>query len=278
MMPSVVPAHPRRGRVTPLTRAAVLLGLALAACLAVAGPAAAAELSVLSANVFTGVLDEVVKGFEASSGHKVAITYATAGRIRDRVLSGEAGDVAVLTRPLIDRLERDGRIAHGTVRSFAKSQIAVVVRSGAARPDIGSVDAFRRALLDAPSVSYPDPSRGGATGVLFTAIIGRLGVADALKSRTRFPPAGRLAVELLADGEVDWAIAQPMEALLQHGVDIVGPLPAALQDTPNFTFAAGQMSVAAQPEAARLLIGFLTSGPAAMQFSKAGMVPEPASQ
>jgi molybdate transport system substrate-binding protein len=278
MMPSDVSAHPCRVGGTTLMRAAVLLGLALAACLDAAGPAAAAELSVLSANVFTGVLDDVVKGFEASSGNRVAITYATAGRIKDRVLSGEAGDVAILTKPQIDRLERDGRIARGTVRSFAKSQIAVVVRSGAARPDISSIDAFRRALLDAPSVSYPDPARGGATGVLFTAIISRLGVADALKPRTRFPAAGRFAVELVANGEVDWAIAQPMEALLQQGVDIVGPLPAALQDPPNFTFAAGQRLVTAQPEAARLLIGFLTSRPAAMQFSKAGMVPEPASQ
>jgi molybdate transport system substrate-binding protein len=187
------------------------------------------------------------------------------------VESGEFGDVAILTRPLMDRLETGGKIAGGTTRDVARSRVALVVRAGATEPDIGSVEAFRRSLLAATSISYPDPTRGGATGVLFAAILERMHLTGELKSKTKFPPLGHFAVELVAKGEAELAIAQPMEALLQPGVNIVGPLPSELQDPPNFTFTVGQMSMAKEPEVAHLLIEYLAGPTAQAQLKNRGM-------
>lgn len=234
----------------------------------------AAELVVLSANVFSGVLDDIVHSFESSTGRSVTVSYATAGKIRDRIRSGEPGDVAILTRPMLDQLQAEGKIASGSDVNFAHSHIAVVVRAGQPMPEITPVDSFRRSLTAVRSISYPDPNRGGATGVLFAAIISRLNIAEEIRPKTIFPPPGHLAVELVANGQADWAIAQPMEALRQPGVEIVGPLPATLQDPLNFTFAAGQMAAAHEARTALGLIEFLRSETARSVLAKAGMDPE----
>jgi molybdate transport system substrate-binding protein len=207
----------------------------------------AAELKVLSANVFTGVLDNVFSDFERSSGHKVQFEYVTAGKVGDRVQAGESGDIAIATRTILDELEKNGKIAGGTTQNLARSAVALVVRKGAAKPDVSSIDGFKRSLLAISSISYPDPTRGGATGILFTSVVERLGIAVEIKAKTKFPPSGHFAVELVANGEAAAAIAQPMEALLQPDVEIVGLLPAKLQTPRNFTFAAGVMATAREP-------------------------------
>jgi len=229
--------------------------------------APAAEIKVLSANVFTGVLDGVFSDFERSSGHKVVFEYVTAGKVRERVQADEAGDVAIATRAILEDLEKRHKIAGGTTLNLARSAVAFVVRKGADKPDVGSVDAFRRALLAVNSISYPDPARGGATGILFTTIVKNLDLVEEMKAKAKFPPPGHFAVELVANGEADAAIAQPMEALLQPGVEIAGLLPGELQSPANFTFAAGVMTRTSEPDAARSLIGYLT-GPSAQSVLK----------
>jgi len=226
--------------------------------------APAAEIKVLSANVFTGVLDGVFSDFERSSGHKVVFEYVTAGKVRERV---QADDVAIATRAILEDLEKRHKIAGGTTLNLARSAVAFVVRKGADKPDVGSVDAFRRALLAVNSISYPDPARGGATGILFTTIVKNLDLVEEMKAKAKFPPPGHFAVELVANGEADAAIAQPMEALLQPGVEIAGLLPGELQSPANFTFAAGVMTRTSEPDAARSLIGYLT-GPSVQSVLK----------
>jgi molybdate transport system substrate-binding protein len=243
----------------------VLAGL-FAVCALLPGVAGATEIRLLSANVFTGVLDGPIKDFERSSGHNVVIVYATAGNIKSRVQSGEPGDVTIVTRPMMDELEKSGKIAPGTRADLAR---------GASKPDISSVDAPKHALLAANSITFPDPSKGGATGVLFTGILERLDLAATMKAKTKFPAPGGFAVELVAKGDAELAIAQPMEALLQPGVEIVGLLPSELQSPPNFTFTIGQMAIAKQPDAARSLIQYLV-GPAVQSILKGkGMEPGP---
>jgi molybdate transport system substrate-binding protein len=235
--------------------------------------AQAGEIRVLSANVFTGVLDDYFHDYEGSSGSKVMFEYATAGKIRDRVLSGEQADVAIVTRPMIDQLEAAGKIARGTTVDLARSSVAFVVRKGARKPDIGSVDAFKQALKSAHSVSYPNPARGGATGVLVTHDLDRLGLMDEINSKTVFPAPGHFAVELVAKGEAEVAIAQPMEALLQPGVEIVGLLPAELQNPASFTFSAGELANPKDRTAAHALIEYLRSPPVQSALSSRGMEP-----
>jgi molybdate transport system substrate-binding protein len=233
----------------------------------------AAEIKLLSANVFTGVLDGPIRDFERASGHNVVIIYGTAGNIKSRIQSGEPGDVTIVTKPMMDELEKSGKIAPGTRVDIARSAVAVIVRKGASKPDIGSVDALKHSLLAARSISYPDPSHGGATGVLFTGLLERLDLAAAMKTKTKFPAADGFAVELVAKGDAELAIAQPMEALLQPGVEIVGLLPSELQSPPNFTFVVGQMARAKESDAAHSFIQFLI-GPAVQAVLKSkGMEP-----
>jgi len=227
----------------------------------------------LSANVFTNVLDDHFRDYERSSGNKVVFEYATAGAVRDRVQSGEQADVAIATRPMIDQLEVAGKIARGTSVDLARSAVALVVRKGTTKPDISSLDAFKRTLKSARSVSYPDPARGGATGVLVTHNLDRLGLTEEIKPKTVFPKPGHFAVELVANGEAEVAIAQPMEALLQPGVEIVGLLPSELQNPASFTFSAGELENAKDRTAARTLIEYLRSAPVQSALSSKGMEP-----
>lgn len=255
------------------SRAKMLIAFACFA--AFANIANAAEIKVLSANVFTGVLDEPFRDYERSSGNKVVFEYATAGKVKDRVQSGEPADVAIVTRPMIDQLEASGKILGGSTVDLARSAVALVVRKGATKPDINSTDAFKRALQTAHSISYPDPARGGATGVLFTRDLDRLGITDEIQPKTVFPKPGHFAVELVANGEAEIAIAQPMEALLQPGVEIVGLLPSEMQNRPSFTFSAGEIANAKDRSAAHALIEYLRSASVQLALKNKGMEPGP---
>lgn len=235
--------------------------------------AQASEVRVLSANVFTGVLDAPFRTFGRESGSTVQFQYATAGAIAHRVRNGESGDVVIVTSALMDGLRSDGKIAAGSEQTLARSAVALVVRSNAAKPDISTIEAFAHVLSAAKTISYPDPQRGGATGILFSKILKQLNLTAKIGPKTKFPPVGHFAVELVANGEAEIAIAQPMEALLQPGVQVVGALPAELQDQPNFTFAAAQMTTANEPEMAHLLIQFLTGSSVQSLLQKSGMTP-----
>ncbi|WP_074124234.1 substrate-binding domain-containing protein [Bradyrhizobium sp. AS23.2] len=233
----------------------------------------AGEIKVLSANVFTNALDDHFRDYERSSGNKVVFEYATAGKVKDRLQSGEQADVAIVTRPMIDQLEATGKIARGTSVDLARSAVALVVRKGATKPDISSLDALMRALKSARSISYPNPARGGAEGVLITHDFDRLGLTDEIKSRTVFPKPGHFAAELVANGEAEVAIAQPMEALLQPGVEIVGLLPPELQSPASLTFSAGELANAKDRTTAHALIEYLRSAPVQSALSSKGMEP-----
>ena len=233
----------------------------------------AAEIKVLSANVFTGVLDGLFGEFERQSGHKVSFIYGTAGAIKTRVQAGEFEDVTILPRPMLDELLAQGRIAPGGIVDLARSTVGVAVRTGALKPDISTVDAFKRSLSAAKSITYPDPAGGGATGVLVARIFERLGLTADMEPKTKFPPPGQFGAEVVARGDAELAISQPMEVLTQPGTELAGLLPAELQDPPNFTFSISVMSVAKERQAGQALIQFL-SGPAAASVLKTkGMEP-----
>lgn len=249
------------------------IGILLAPIILAEAGADAAEIKVLSANVFTGVIDGLFVEFEHQSGHKVSFIYGTAGAIKTRIQAGEFADMAILPRPMLDELMAQGKIAPGKIVNLARSAVAVAVRAGAAKPDVGTVDAFRRSLSAAKSITYADPAGGGATGVLITHIFERLGLTADMKAKTKFPPKGQFGAELVARGEAELGLSQPMEVLIQPGAELVGLLPAELQDPPNFTFSMSLTSVAKEPQAAQALIQFL-SGPAAAAVLKGkGMEP-----
>lgn len=249
-------------------RIAKLCG-AVALALATAGPAAAAELKVFSTIGVQAALEELTPKFEAASGHKLTITWSTAAVLMKRIQGGETADVVVLTRQSLDALAKENKAT--AEPTFAQSGMGMVVKKGAAKPDISTPDAFKRALTDAKTIAYSDPAHGGASGVYLAKLLERIGIADAVKAKTKHPPQGGNAAILVANGEAELAIQQVPEVVSVSGVDFVGELPAELN---NITaFAAGAASGTKQEDAAKALVRFLHSPEAAAVFKARGLTP-----
>jgi molybdate transport system substrate-binding protein len=132
-----------------------------------------------------GVVDALVPEFEKRTGHKVSVDNATAGVLAKRIGGGEAFDVAIITPKVISDLIEEGKITKGTRVDLAKVGMGVVVKEGAALPDIKTVDAFKRTLLAARSVAYIDPKAGGSSGIYFDALLDRLGIASEVRSNAK---------------------------------------------------------------------------------------------
>jgi len=130
-----------------------------------AGPADAAEIKVLSAGALRPLLQDLAPDFEKSSGNRLTFDFATAGGVEERIASGEAVDVALLTEPRVKKLAGEGKIAKDSIALIGRAKIGLAVKKGAPRPDIGSVEAFKRTLLAAGSVGYTDPATGGTSGI-----------------------------------------------------------------------------------------------------------------
>lgn len=231
----------------------------------------AAEIRLLCALVLKPALAELAEEFTRATGRGLTVAYDSARAIRDRVGGSEACDVAIVQKPAMEALLRDGRIAPGSIVTLARSGVAAAVRKGAPKPVIDSVEAFKRALLAARSVAYPDPALGHASGVHFLGVIERLGVAPAVIAKAKLMK-GTLA-DFAAEDEAEIAITQPMEILAARGYDLIGWLPPELQDEEGFTWAAGVSANAKEADGARALIRFLVSPAAARAIAAKGMVP-----
>ncbi len=228
-----------------------------AAMLLAASAASAAELKVLTTGAMKAVVLALAPQFE-SQGHKVTVDNDTAGALVKRIEGGEAFDVAIITPGAIDALIAKGKVAAGTRTNIARVGVGVVVKEGAPRPDIGNVEAFKQALIAAKSVAYIDPESGGSSGIYIAGLLGKLGIADAIKPKAKLKRGGYVA-DLVASGEAELGLHQISEIVPVKGVILVGPLPAEIQ---NYTTYAGGVSATAKDmDAAKALIGLL-AGPA----------------
>jgi molybdate transport system substrate-binding protein len=232
----------------------------------------AAEIKVLCAEAMKPVFEEIARDFERTSGDKVTATYSTAGVIAYRIRDGELTDGAIIPRAAFSPLVNEGKITSGSATRVAHSLLAVAVRAGAPKPDISTVEALKRTLLAAKSITYPDPTEGGAIGIQAASVIDRLGLTDQLKSKTTLTPAGEFR-DILAMGQAELAIVQPVVVVNYPGIDLVGPLPAELQNTTSFDFMAGIGANAKESAAAKALILYLLSPAAARVIKAKGMEP-----
>ncbi len=233
-----------------------------------AAPATAAEIKVLTAGAFKQVLLALAAPYEQRSGNKVAVENDTVGALVKRIESGAEFDVTVLSPAAVDALITKGKIAPGSRTLLAKVGIGVVVKEGAAKPDIGTVEAFKRAVLAAKSVSYIDPASGGSSGIYIAGLLQKLGIAEQVKPKAKLIPGG-LVAEHIANGEAELGIAQISEIIPVKGVTLVGPLPAEIQN--YTTYAAGIAASAKQAEAAGALIKALSGPDAAPVIAAKGM-------
>ena len=239
--------------------------------IAQAGLATAAEVKVFSTIGVQAALEELAPKFEKESGHKLAITWATAAVLVKRIQGGETADVMVLTRQGLDTVVKEGKATEGGNATFASSGIAVVVKAGAPKPDISTPEAFKATLLKAKAISYSNPEHGGASGVYFAKLLEKMGIAAEMKSKTHYPPASGNAANLVVSGEAELAIQQEPEVMSVKGVDIVGTLPGDLNNVT--VYAAGPGAGTAQGDAAQALVKFLHSPEAQAVFKARGLKP-----
>jgi molybdate transport system substrate-binding protein len=247
-----------------------------AAAVFVAGAASAADVHVMISAGFYRVYAELGPAFERASGHRLVTTRGPSmgdspEAIPTRLTRGEAADVVILDGGAADELAKRGLVRAGSKVELARSLVGMVVRAGAAKPDIGSVEAFRSTLLAAKSIAYSD---SGSGTYISTTLFPKLGIADqvAAKSRkVRGPPSGEPVAAVVARGEAEIGFQQVSELIHVPGVTFVGAIPAELQ--PGFSFAGALTGAARQPDAASALIRFLASPEAAPAILKAGLTP-----
>jgi molybdate transport system substrate-binding protein len=235
----------------PLYKACVAAALAMTVF-----PAAAAEVKVLTAGAMKQVVLALQPEFE-KQGHRLVVDNDTAGALRKRIEGGESFDLAVITPAVIDALGSAGKVVPGTKTSLARVAIGVMVRKGAKVPDISSVDAFKRALMEAKSVAYIDPASGGSSGIYLDKLFEKMGIADQVRAKAKLKRGGYVA-DLLVQGEAELGIHQISEIVPVKEVMLVGPLPAEIQ---NYTTYAGAISATARDVAAAKAFLDLLAGP-----------------
>lgn len=214
------------------------------------------KLSIMTTVALKGVLGELEPDFRREHGCDFSMTFGPGGVTAERVRAGHVDDVVISAPPTLGALTADGYLIAGSQRPIARSIIGVAVRAGAARPKIATVDEFKRALLEAKSIAYSNPATGAASGVHFTALLAKLGIADEINAKAKLGQGGPVA-EYVARGEAELAIQQICEHMLVRGVDVVGPLPAELQSVT--TLAVALHRKAARPDAAVALAALLVS-------------------
>ena len=249
--PGVKPAAQRR-----FGSARLLAILALAAL--GAGSALGAEIKVMISGGFSAAFRTLTPGFEQATGHRLVMiagpSMGTAtNAIPVRLQRGEDADVVIMVGAALDTLQKQGQVIAGSRVDLATSAIGMAVRSGAAKPDIASVDAFRRALLEAGTIAYSD----SASGVyLSDELFKRLGIFEAMQGKRRALP-GEAVGTVVARGQADLGFQQISELLPIQGIEIVGALPAEIQQIS--VFSAGIAAKAKAPDAGGELIGYLSS-------------------
>lgn len=214
-----------------------------------------------------GAVKTAVEALLATAPEPWTVHFGTVGALRDQVLAGARPRLVLLSDDANARLDAAGLIHPGSQRPIGRTGVALAIRAGAPLPDIGTPDALRDALLAAPSFAYADPARGATAGAHVTRILDQLGIADAMRAKTRLVPFGVDGVTLAAAGDVALAASQASEIIGRAGVAMVGLLPEALQLWTPYSVAAIRDAPNPQP-----LLSLFTSPAARAAFAAIGFV------
>lgn len=252
-----------------VSRAAALAATAL---LLLVQPVAAAELQVVSSGGFAPAYKALAPEYERASGDTLKIGWGpsmgdTPNAVPARLARGEKLDVVIMVGTALDDLIKQGKVLPDSKVVLARSSIGVAVKAGAPKPDIGSAEAVKQALLAAKSVAYSD----SASGVyISTKMFQRLGIADQMAGKARKIPATPVG-EIVAKGEAELGFQQIAELKPVEGIDLVGPLPPELQQVTLYS--AGIVAGSHDPAAAKKLLEFLASPAAAPAIAATGLEP-----
>ena len=227
----------------------------------------AAEINVISTQATEEAYKELVAQFEKASGHKVTTFFSGTLNVQKKLAAGEPYDMIIMAGPAIDEQIKLGKAVVGSRVDLAASGTGLAVRKGAAKPDISSVDAFKKTLLSVKSIGYST----GPSGLYMLSVFEKLGIADQVKGKLKQTPSGVFVGTLIANGDAEVGFQQISELVHFAGIDYVGPLPGDLQRMTMFS--AGIHSGAKQAEAARALVKFLSAPAAAPVIRKHGLEP-----
>jgi molybdate transport system substrate-binding protein len=229
------------------------------------------EISVLASVLFKPALDKVIPVFESKTGHKVNFTWGTGVTARERIASGEIFDASIVFAPFTEALA-SGQVVVNSAKTLAGIKLSVTVRQGAPKPDISSVEAVKRTLLAAKSITYVDPTRG-TIGQNALATLQRLGLVEQLRSKTILATGGGNAQELVAKGAAEINLGPYFNDELVPGVERVGALP---RDVSTPTAIVGLIGIHAKdPAAAKALLDYLSSPETNAVYKDIGMEPVP---
>jgi molybdate transport system substrate-binding protein len=226
---------------------------ALALFVLMANPADAAELKIFGSRVTKVVVGELAPQFAKATGLAPVVVADVAAVMKRRIEAGEPFDLAVLVKFQTDDLIKQGKLVADSRADIMSSGIGVAVKRGAHKPDIGTVEAFKRTMLDAKSVTY---LKEGASTIHLRKVFAELGIADVIKAKA-VETTGEQVSEKVASGEVELGLIVIPNIMSVPGAELVGPLPASINSIIMFT--AGVSSSSANPEAARALIRLLKS-------------------
>jgi len=228
-------------------------------------------IKVMSAGAVQSMVEALGREFERASGNKLEIVFNTAGSLRDRFKGGETADLIVLSESIIGDLARLDLFVPGSITDLGRTVTGVAVREGAALPDISTPQAFKQALLKAKSVAYTDPKAGGSGGIMFAALLQRLGIAEAVDKKAVLGKRGAEAAVAVAQGRAEIGVTFISEVLPVKGVKIAGPLPGELHNANTYTAAIPVGS--GNRETAAALLGALTDPATRGRWHAAGLEP-----
>jgi molybdate transport system substrate-binding protein len=230
--------------------------------------AQAPAVRILASNGVQGALNDIIPQCERAIGHPLAVEFNTTAVLKPRIESGEAFDFTVLTSDAIDALIKEGKVAADSRANAARVGIGIGFRAGAPKPDVSTPEALKKALLNAKSITY---AAAGASRPATDKMLDRMGIADALKSKTSLLPGAEETTAAVRGGKAELLITLISEIVSAKGLELAGPLPKEFQA--YIAFAAGVSSNAKNTEAAKAAVKFLTGPKAAAAYKAKGMEP-----
>ena len=228
----------------------------------------AAEVKLLSAGAVEPGVHKVIDAFRAATGHEVRVLFNTAPAIRKRMAANEAFDLVIAPPAAMDEFLKDGKVVADSRAGLGRVGAGITVRTGAARPDVSGVDAFKRALLAADSVVYNQAS----TGLYIEKMLDRIGIGDAVRPKTtRYGNGESVLVHVIkgSGAEIGMGAITEIRLFEPKGLQYVGPLPAEIQNYTSYDAAVTANAVAAGP--ARDFVRFMTTPDAKRMFAAAGI-------
>ena len=229
--------------------------------------ARAVELKVLSGNGSRPAVIALTKQFEQVTGHKVTVDFFVNPDVKKKIEAGEYFDVTVLNPPVLDDLIKQGKVAANSRAVIGRIGLGAAIKSGAPKPDISTVEGFKKTMLSINSVAYPGD---GASGIYFVSLLDRMGIGAEMKPKLR-PMSGEYNVEVVATGTVDMVVVVASRIYGVPGVDMLGLIPKELQTW--IGFATGVNPQSKHAEAARALTKFLSTPPADAVLKPIGIEP-----